>query len=376
MIFTEENLWLNSLDDEGPFLGMEWAVPEYSKGRVDEAARIVIDPAADIFNIFDSLEVVNNWRSSHNFPLNTFQNGLRRKGRKIDKSCIVAQRIKRFSSIEDKLQRFPTMNLSQMQDIGGCRAVLSKVDNVRALLNSYIHSDIKHKLHHIDDYIEIPRSSGYRGVHLIYRYYSDRMETYNSLLIELQLRSQHQHAWATAVETVGAFVGQALKASRGEGEWLRFFALMGTAIATTEGMPPVPDTPDNIGELRMELRDYAKRLDVVNRLVGYNTALRVSEDEARKADHYFLILLDPGASTVSVRTYRAHQSEKATRDYLSIEKGLRDRPGADAVLVSVESLATLRRAYPNYFADTAIFLDLLRQAIALTRRPKRRIGIG
>jgi len=99
MIFTEENLWLNSLDDEGPFLGMEWAVPEYSKGRVDEAARIVIDPAADIFNIFDSLEVVNNWRSSHNFPLNTFQNGLRRKGRKIDKSCIVAQRIKRFSSI-------------------------------------------------------------------------------------------------------------------------------------------------------------------------------------------------------------------------------------------------------------------------------------
>ena len=127
MIFTEENLWLNSLDDEGPFLGMEWAVPKYSKNQVNEAGRTVIDPVGDIFKIFDAMEIVNNWRASHNFPLNTFQNSLRRKGSKVDKNCIVAQRIKRMWSIEDKLVRYPTMNLSQMQDIGGCRAVLPKI---------------------------------------------------------------------------------------------------------------------------------------------------------------------------------------------------------------------------------------------------------
>jgi hypothetical protein len=38
---------------------------------------------------------------------------------------------------------------------------------------------------------------------------------YNDLKIEMQLRSQYQHAWATAVETVGTFIGQALKSSIG-----------------------------------------------------------------------------------------------------------------------------------------------------------------
>ena len=50
-----------------------------------------------------------------------------------------------------------------------------------------------------EQFFEVP--SGYRGVHLIYRYNSDRKTEYNTLLIEMQLRSQLQHAWATAVET-------------------------------------------------------------------------------------------------------------------------------------------------------------------------------
>ena len=39
-------------------------------------------------------------------------------------------------------------------------------------------------------------------------------------------------------------------------------------------------------------------------------------------------------------------------------------PGMDAVLVSVDSLAALEKAYPNYFADTRVFLELLRQTLA------------
>ena len=87
----------------------------------------------------------------------------------------------------------------------------------------------------IDDYISAPKASGYRGVHLMYRYKSDKKKTiYNDLKIEMQIRSRYQHAWATAVETVGIFVGQALKTSMGDDRWLRFFALMGSAIAIRE----------------------------------------------------------------------------------------------------------------------------------------------
>jgi ppGpp synthetase/RelA/SpoT-type nucleotidyltranferase len=43
-------------------------------------------------------------------------------------------------------------------------------------------------------YIEAPKESGYRGTHLVYRYYSDRSATWNGLSIEIQVRSRLQHA--------------------------------------------------------------------------------------------------------------------------------------------------------------------------------------
>ena len=43
---------------------------------------------------------------------------------------------------------------------------------------------------------------------------------------------------------------------------------------------------------------------------------------------------------------------------------MRERTRADAVLVSVESVNNLGRAYPNYFADTRVFLQLMQQALS------------
>jgi len=50
--------------------------------------------------------------------------------------------------------------------------------------------------------------------------------------------------------------------------------------------------------------------------------------------------------------------------HLKVEKSLESSPGAEAVLVSVDSIAALQRAYPNYFLDTRVFLRALQQAIA------------
>jgi ppGpp synthetase/RelA/SpoT-type nucleotidyltranferase len=98
---------------------MGWAIPEFSKSRVNTAGKILASKDFDIGDWLEALHVVNNWRASHSFPLNTFQNGLRKKAKSVDRNCLVAQRIKRLSSIEEKLVRFPTMTVSQMQDIGG-----------------------------------------------------------------------------------------------------------------------------------------------------------------------------------------------------------------------------------------------------------------
>jgi len=62
------------------------------------------------------------------------------------KDALIAQRLKRSVSIVSKLQRFPRMKLSTMQDIAGLRAVMKNVNQVRVLEKNYRQSSFNHKL--------------------------------------------------------------------------------------------------------------------------------------------------------------------------------------------------------------------------------------
>lgn len=341
---------------------MEWATVQYKPEEIDNAGRLLLKKSHSVEELDEILTIMNNWRAAHSFPLNTFQCTLRRKARQVDPVALVAQRLKRLSSIYDKLKRMRRLTLSEMQDIGGCRAIVGSVTQVRRLVELYKKGDIKHKLDSENDYISTPKASGYRSVHLIYRYYSDKKETYNGQKIEMQLRSRHQHAWATAVETVGAFTRQALKTSRGEKDWLRFFALMGTDIANREKTAPVPDTPGDKKVLKKELREHVKLLDVEGKLHAFGTAVHATETAPRDS-HYFLLKLDAATKQVAITGYAFGDRDRASSDYLETERGIQ-KSGADAVLVSVESLDALRRAYPNYFLDTTFFVEAVREAIA------------
>lgn len=357
---------------------MAWATPEYSKRRVNDAGAFVANYASsqideDFDKYLGALEIVNNWRTAHNFPLNTFHVGLKRRGKLIDSGIITAQRIKRLTSIEHKLSRFPTMTLSQMQDIGGCRAIMRSAKAVKQLCEAYASSDIKHALAANDDYVLTPKPSGYRGVHLVYKYFSDRKTDYNTLKIEIQIRSQLQHAWATAVETVGTLQQQALKSSQGEKDWLRFFALASSAFALREGTEPVPGTPISYRDLVSEMRDYVRSLDLAKRLQAYGHAMRflASPQHNKNDNHYFLLEMNPAQKSVQVTTFKFSESTLANQKYLEVERKLKGTMGAEAVLVSVDSLDAVRKAYPNYFLDTEVFVRLIREATRTLSPPPR-----
>ena len=341
---------------------MAWVGPRFSRAQVDWAGGIITNSSPSESNLNLALGIVNNWRSAHSFPLNTFQVGLRSRAKGVDRSFLVAQRIKRLSSIRSKLQRFQTMKLSQMQDIGGCRAVVSDSSKAYALRRAYKKSRLKHRLVREDDYIANPKESGYRSIHLVYRYFSDRKTTYNKLQVELQLRSKLQHSWATAVETVGTFLEQSLKASQGTPAWLRFFSLMGSVIALRENTPPVPGTPRSKDELTADVRRLDNELGVRAKLRAYGQALNQVEEDVSDA-RYYLLDLSPSRETVTITGFGARELEEATSRYLEVERALIG-PGSEAVLVSVDSLSSLRAAYPNYFLDTNYFLDLVTETLS------------
>jgi len=226
------------------------------------------------------------------------------------------------------------------------------VESVMKLVSDYKNSDIKHSLIDEDDYITTPKKTGYRSYHLIYKYFSDRNDNYNGLKVEVQLRSNLQHAWATAVETVGTFMKQSLKSNRGEKEWLRFFALMGTAIAETEKTPPVPNTPTNPEDLKVEIRDFVNRLEVINRLEAFGGAMKTLESPTIAGAHFYLLELDPTAKNTKITGFKMRDLDVALQQNLALEKTIplsqgKDpmAEGKDTVLVSAESIVALKRRF-------------------------------
>lgn len=342
---------------------MAWAKPRYSKKEVDAAGEKIIDTNSELVDLVRALEIVNNWRSSHYFPLNTIQIGLRDKTNKIQRTPLIAQRIKRLPAIIDKLKNMPHLTLSKMQDIGGCRAVVNSVGSIKKLVELYDESWHKHKLIKRNDYLTNPKESGYRGYHLVYAFESDKHYFYNTLRIEIQIRSQYQHYWATAVETVGTSTHQALKSGFGKSEWRRFFALMGTIIAEKEKSTPVPGTPTDDTELILELRELANQLDIIRRLQAYIVVPHFATEVIDENIKYRLMVLDVAKKRVKISDYSKRDSARAFKEYAEVEKEINGKPDIYAVLASTDDFRQLKKAYPNYFGDTSRFVKIVKEAL-------------
>lgn len=353
----------------------EWIRPDksISKTRLDAAGDMLIGRAsagAPFADREEALAVINRWRSAHNWPLNTVRVTLRRRVAQITDDGLIAQRLKRLSSIDAKLRRFRAMQLSQMQDIGGCRAVLPTVVGVETLVKLYEQANSKSPHRGTIfvkkfDYLSSPKADGYRGVHLVYRYRSrsEKNDDWNGMKIEVQLRSNLQHAWATAVETVSTFTGQQLKANVGEDTWKRFFALMSSALAVRERRPTVPGTPSDPREIVRELRDVNRTLKVDAVLGAYQSVVQFSGRDDVPDARFYLIVLDAEKKSVTVYPYMEKEQAKASAEYLEVEKSVEKNPSLNAVLASVESITGLRAAFPNYYLDTTAFRAAVLEAI-------------
>lgn len=346
---------------------------KFSKTKTDFAGSFLVKGNISLEKQEESLEILSNWRAAHNYPLQVFFNRLKRVSEKKDSKALVAQRLKRVPSILKKLSRKypgmkkPTMKLTQMQDIAGCRSVLSSVNLVNKLCQEeYLEGDLKHELIKKNDYIQNPKKDGYRSIHLIYRYYSDKgKKDYNGLLVEIQIRSRLQHIWATAVETVGFFTKQAIKSNEAEKDWLDFFKLVSSAFAQMENCPVIEGTPSSKDDLYDLIRDKAKKLDVIHRMTNWTESIEHVEKNFKNKKHlyFYLLELDINLDRLSIKAYTKRQEKKAIAEYLKIEKKIYNLPGYDVVLVGADTLQNLKKAYPNYFLDTKEFLKYLNKIL-------------
>ena len=169
------------------------------------------------------IDTVWAWRASHSVVLTSVVMSVRSFMTSEGVPVIVGQRLKRLPTIIDKLSREAEMQLSRMHDVGGCRAVLppGRLDVVAGIRKRLDRST--NRVVRVYDYNEHPKPSGYRAVHVVV----ERLDR----LVEIQIRTEGQQRWGDSVERLQTKLGVALKDGQGPADLLRYYTLVGHALA-------------------------------------------------------------------------------------------------------------------------------------------------
>lgn len=339
---------------------VKWKKVEYSRNQIIKAGKIIKRDDASEEEINNAIKVIDNWRAAHAYPLHVIYIHLRRMNSG-NSNIIVAERLKRLDSIVAKLRRENSMSLWEIQDLGGCRVIVPNIEDVYRNADKYEHSRKRHVVRKTYDYIKNPKASGYRSLHVVYEYKSDKNDTYNrNMLIEIQFRTHLQHLWATAVETMGLFTKEAIKSGQGSDDVKRFFVLVSALFAKKEGQPIVPNVFDDEDEIISEIEYLNSQHNYLDFLSGIRVA---SDNETEKVNiknnGYCILILNYNTRMLSIKRFKTSQFEEANKIYNQIESK-QSHNKIDAVLVRVSSFKLLKAAYPNYFSDIEEFINIVK----------------
>ena len=243
-----------------------------------------------------------------------------------------------------------------MDDVAGCRLIFENLEALYAFRETLHSAHFNHELKNDGDkydYIKRPKDTGYRGVHDVYAYdvKSDHGKPYKGLLIELQYRTNHQHAWATAVEVIGFITESQPKFKKGDRRYEDAMSLASEIIARVYESSHACHANLSDEELISRFLAADKDLGLLGMLRGLNAA---SRDVSEKKN--VILIFGSGGDLEDLELLSYRDATDALRALFQLEK---ERPGKDVVLVRAETSEEVRFAFRNYFSDAREFIDLI-----------------
>lgn len=330
---------------------------------VRRAGRIIAAGDGGASDLRSALDILSAWRNLHTAPMQGLWDLLKRRIDKSYNDALLARRLKRYASIKSKLARFQSMGLDQMQDIGGLRVIMASIADIRRF-----HEQLCGEINHTPiippkDYIANPKADGYRGLHQVYIYRSEKRADIDGLRIEVQFRTRLQHAFATAVETLGIIRNAAYKSGEGDALSRRYFSLASALFALDENSPPASEfAKASPKELAAEIRELESSLQFASKIAGIAASLKALSGYNKRRP-YHLLELDSANGIVNITPFNQSQLEYAEAIYRSREQDTADNPDITIVLAGAGELNALRAAYPNYFLDARLFIENLERIL-------------
>ncbi|WP_316189377.1 RelA/SpoT domain-containing protein [Bradyrhizobium sp. SZCCHNS1054] len=307
------------------------------------------------------LDILESWRMAHRDVINSFQSLLRARAKNLDAQ--VAQRLKRRSTIIDKLSRHDGMQLARMDDVAGCRLIFPSIKALHEFRSKLHHAKFKHIRKNDKDkynYIERPSDRGYRGIHDIYEHRSKSKKgnpRCDGLLIEIQYRTNIQHAWATAVEVVTEVTEHEPKFDRGDRRYIELFRLASEMLARTlEECPPRLFLDLSNKELYAAFEKLNGEIGAMQMLV--NLVINDWVGDHIEADHIILRI----SKKDGFKLYQFDLELEASSRLLELEK---EFPEDNIVLVGARNVEEVKSAFRNYFNDVRDFLSMMVRAYAI-----------
>lgn len=312
----------------------------------------------------DDLSVFSEWRSSHAILTRELAKTLKRKNNN-EKQTIISRRLKRQPSIFAKLTRFPNMQLNTMQDIGGVRIILKNKKEVYTLSDdlNVLYGEKKKAMFElkkpINDYIEKPKEDGYRSIHHVYSYSgsSKKKEFLKGMFVELQIRTQMQHIWATTLEIFDIKNKSSLKIGGGNEEHREFFKLCSLILSfidkTTTESEKANFVLEEVYDKLVILND---KYNILNLLRGLSVS--INHIDKKNKNDFFILELDYSTSKLNITV--PNSEEDAKYIYAGREQDIRiKKETKEVVLVSAENMKSIEKAYPNYFLDARKFITYI-----------------
>ncbi|WP_186424348.1 RelA/SpoT domain-containing protein [Pannonibacter sp. I15F10I1] len=350
-----------------------------SKSKIDKAGRFLGSFCGeyDEFALENEL-IFDEYRKLHLDPLTNFtlmvQYWLQASG----VHYFIAQRLKRKPQIIRKLKRF-SVRLTQLQDIGGCRIIVERNEDVDVLYQ-YLDNKIKQfglgKISKVTDYRERGRDdSGYRALHVIV--------IVDGLFLELQLRSRIQHYWSESIERTSVIYGHRLKEQEGDYRVIDYFKCFSDALHDIELNKRLVSSKEiDLQQKRQVAESVINSFPGGMMLSGHvnqGVIQAMSQVEIQRPGQLnnWILVFDWTDGNFVTWEMVGRDVGSAIAAYLRYEAEFPEAEKKEVVMIGTSDVSTLQYTHSHYFGidhHNAALEDMEKSIIGLSRRGKIDIG--